>query len=138
MIQLGFAGLIPFILLPVCSLVWPILALGQAMQLFQFYSCLILGFMAGALWPAFSHHEINTYQLNRRALWAVSFPVAAFISVALLPTQSVVILALLFAALRMYEWQADIDQYYTPAYRTLRNRLTSVVVFCHLGFYAAY
>ena len=97
--SLGYAGLLPFILLPLCSLLWPLMAPAQAMLLFQFYSCLILGFMAGVLWPVL----YQSPEPASRALWAVSFPVLAILALALLPDYSVLILAALFAGLRCYE-----------------------------------
>ncbi len=131
---LGYAGLIPFVLLPFCSLLWPLLAPAQAMLLFQFYSCLILGFMAGVLWPVL----YQAPEPSSRALWVVSFPVLAIMALALLPAYSLLALALLFAALRCYEVISGINQRYALPYRSLRNQLTFVVILCHLGFYVAY
>lgn len=131
---LGYAGLIPFVLLPFCSLLWPLLAPAQAMLLFQFYSCLILGFMAGVLWPVL----YQAPEPASRALWAVCFPVLAILALALMPAYSLLILALLFAGLRCYELISGINQRYATPYRSLRNQLTVVVILCHLGFYVAY
>lgn len=131
---LGYAGLLPFILLPLCSLLWPLMAPAQAMLLFQFYSCLILGFMAGVLWPVL----YQSPEPASRALWAVSFPVLAILALTLLPAYSVLILAALFSGLRCYEIISGVNLRYTASYRSLRNQLTTVVVLCHLGFYVAY
>ncbi|GGW49354.1 DUF3429 domain-containing protein [Alishewanella tabrizica] len=131
---LGYSGLLPFILLPLCSLIWPLLAPAQALLLFQFYSCLILGFMAGVLWPVL----YKTSQPDVRALWAVSFPVLAIIGIALLPAYVLILLAVLFVALRAYEYLSDINALYAKPYQRLRNHLTVVVVLCHLLFYVGY
>ncbi len=131
---LGYAGLIPFVFLPLASLLWPLLAPAQAMLLFQFYSCLILGFMAGVLWPVLHQPKAATQQ----ALAAVSFPVVSFLALALLPAYSVLIQAGLFLALSFYEHFSGISQQYQQSYRTLRYQLTAVVVLSHLGFYFFY
>lgn len=128
---LGYAGLLPFILLPLCSLLLPVMPIAQAMLLFQLYSCLILGFMAGAIWPVL----YQAAQPTARALWAVSFPVLAIIGITLIPAYSLPWLALLFLGLRLYEYGSDLNHVYPAHYRRLRNHLTAVVVSCHLGFY---
>lgn len=131
---LGYAGLFPFILLPLCSLVFPVMPIAQAMLLFQLYSCLILGFMAGAIWPVL----YQAAQPTTRALGAVSFPVLAIVGITLIPAYSLPLLALLFFGLRLYEYGSDLNQVYPVPYRRLRNQLTAVVVSCHLGFYLGY
>lgn len=131
---LGYAGLIPFIFLPLGSLVWQLMVPVQALLLFQFYSCLILGFMAGAIWPVLYHAK----QPMGRAIWAVTFPVLALLGIALLPAYILLIMALLFLALRVYEYQTEINQLYSLPYQALRNQLTAVVVLCHLAFYIGY
>lgn len=131
---LGYAGLIPFVALPIASLIWPLVAPAQALLVFQFYSCLILGFMAGAIWPVLYQPQAEA----TRAIWAVSFPVLAIIVIALLPAYSLVALAGLFVALRLYECVTELNQRYSRAYRQLRNQLTTVVVTCHLAFYIGY
>lgn len=131
---LGYAGLIPFIFLPLCSLVWQLMVPAQALLLFQFYSCLILGFMAGAIWPVLYQAK----QPASRAIWAVTFPVLAILGIAILPAYILIILALLFLALRVYEYQTEINTLYSPSYSMLRNQLTAVVVLSHLAFYIGY
>lgn len=131
---LGYAGLIPFIALPLSSQVFQILPAAQAMLIFQFYSCLILGFMAGALWPAL----YKPTHINPRALWAVSFPVVAILALTLTPMHSLLVLAGLFILLRGYEYGSGVNSQYDASYQRLRNHLTLVVVLCHLGFYLSY
>ena len=48
---LGYAGLVPFIALPLlyATPIW--LGNSQVIALYNLYSALILGFMAGVLWP---------------------------------------------------------------------------------------
>ncbi|CAM5218538.1 DUF3429 domain-containing protein [Alishewanella longhuensis] len=131
---LGYAGLIPFIFLPLCSLVWQLMLPAQALLLFQFYSCLILGFMAGAIWPVLYQAK----QPAGRAIAAVIFPVFAILGIAILPAYILILMALLFLALRVYEYQTEINQLYSAPYQALRNQLTAVVVLCHLAFYLGY
>lgn len=131
---LGYAGLIPFIALPLCSLLWQLMPPAQALLLFQFYSCLILGFMAGAIWPVLYQAK----QPTTRAIWAVTFPVLAILGIAIVPAYILLLMALLFLALRVYEYQSDINRLYAASYQALRNQLTAVVVLCHLAFYIGY
>ena len=51
---LGYAGLIPFIALPLLYLQPFYLSTAQTLELYSLYSALILGFMAGVLWPVWS------------------------------------------------------------------------------------
>lgn len=125
--MLGYAGLLPFLILP-----WlhgqPALAdPARALLLFQLYSCLILGFMAGVLWPALYHPD----RPQSRALLAVSFPVASLTAFALWLGPSLLLQGLLFLLLRLAEQASGIDALYAPAYRSLRWQLTVVVVACH-------
>lgn len=131
---LGYAGLIPFIVLPLCSLLWQLMPPAQALLLFQFYSCLILGFMAGAIWPVLYQAKEPT----TRAIWAVTFPVLAILGIAIVPAYILLLMASLFLALRVYEYQTDINRLYAASYQALRNQLTAVVVLCHLAFYIGY
>ncbi|KAA0874957.1 DUF3429 domain-containing protein [Nitrincola tapanii] len=125
---LGYAGLIPFVTLPlVIWLNWPFSA-AQALLGFQLYSCLILGFMAGVLWPALHAKDTPT-------LWAylaVSFPVLSFIAWMILPTWALWIQAALFFLLRLTEIISRLDQAYPAGYARLRWHLTGVVVAAHL------
>ncbi|TVS16000.1 MAG: DUF3429 domain-containing protein [Gammaproteobacteria bacterium] len=125
---LGYAGLIPFIAL--AWLAWqPVIgSSAQALQLFHIYSALILGFMAGVLWPVL----YPTSTTNRMALLAVSFPVASFLAFAFLPTLVAPIQALLFVALRLAEIVGGTDREYPPGYSSLRWQLTAAVVACHV------
>ncbi len=126
---LGYAGLLPFVGL--LGLAWqPVIgSSAQAIQLFHIYSALILGFMAGVLWPVLYRPQAATTM----AIVAVSFPVLSFLAFALLPMWVAPIQALLFLALRLSEAVSGIDRDYSPAYRMLRWQLTVVVVACHVG-----
>lgn len=132
---LGYAGLIPFIVLPL-SYSYPLwLSPAKALELYQLYSALILGFMAGVLWPALHNNTTTAAKTDRLALTAVLFPVLSFIALFsaeeyFLPAQ-----ACLFVLLRLTEMRLGINRQYQSEYRTLRNQLTLVVLFSHLLFY---
>jgi len=124
---LGYAGLIPFIGL--AWLTWQpwLLSAAEATRLFHVYSALILGFMAGVLWPVLYRAAAP----GRTALLAVSFPVLSFIAYALVPAIAAPVQGLLFLALRVSEITSGIERNYLPAYRSLRWQLTVIVVACH-------
>lgn len=137
---LGYAGLLPFALLPLAyHLQWYDSA--QLVLLYQLYSALILGFMAGVLWPVLYHQGPVLHQqeqsgtqasYNSYALLAVSFPVVSIIGLALLPGYFLLLQALLFVLLRLAECTTAINRRYSNGYQSLRNALTLVVTVSHL------
>ncbi|WP_372626569.1 DUF3429 domain-containing protein [Arsukibacterium sp.] len=137
--MLGYAGLLPFVLLPLAfHMQWHMQWLaGSAplLQLYHLYSALILGFMAGVLWPVL-YQQQNTAAENKLALLAVSFPVVSIISLALLPGYFLMLQALLFLLLRVAEFGSGINRHYSKDYQNLRNALTLVVVSSHIVMYA--
>ncbi|ALT00303.1 hypothetical protein AT746_03590 [Lacimicrobium alkaliphilum] len=128
---LGYAGSIPFLLLPLFYWQQWWLSELRISVLFQLYSCLILGFMAGVLWPVLYKSD----QPTRRAGWVVSFVVMSFLAFALLTGSALLIQAVLFLSLRLYEVCAGLDQAYPCGYVSLRSQLTAVVILCHLWMY---
>ena len=124
---LGYLGLLPFILLTLLTFfpIWPQL---DALTLFQRYSAIILGFMAGVLWPVWAQQG----SVRQLALFAVSLPVLSFLAGLLPAAYTLAIELLLFIALRLGERWFALDEQYHPSYLQLRNRLTWVVVACHL------
>lgn len=122
---LGYLGLIPFVGLTLLTF-FP-LAGFDALSMFQRYSAIILGFMAGVLWPVWSQ-RLSVWPL---ALFAVSLPVLSFLAGFLPTTGTLLVELLLFIALRLGERWLEIDEQYHPAYLQLRQQLTSVVVLCH-------
>lgn len=130
---LGYAGLLPFALLPLAyHLQWYDSA--QLVLLYQLYSALILGFMAGVLWPVLHQQEQSGTpdSYNSYALLAVSFPVVSIIGLALLPGYFLLLQALLFVLLRLAECTTAINRRYSNGYQSLRNALTLVVTVSHL------
>lgn len=127
---LGYGGLVPFVLLPLLG-VTPFMDSAEALLLFQLYSCLILGFMAGVLWPVLYHPA----QPSVRAVVVVAFPVLSFISFALFPAQVLLIQGGLFLLLRLYELMAGVEKLYPTYYAMLRWQLTGVVVVMHFLYF---
>ena len=122
---LGYLGLLPFLALSLLTF-FP-LAGFDALAMFQRYSAIILGFMAGVLWPVWSQQAA----LRPLALFAVALPVISF-AAGLLPDSLLLgVELLLFVVLRVGERWFGLDEQYHPAYLQLRNRLTGVVVVCH-------
>ncbi len=123
---LGYLGLLPFIILTILIYVpaWPEL---DALTLFQRYSAIILGFMAGVLWPVWAQQA----SVRPLAIFAVSLPVLSFVAGLLPPMYTLAIELLLFIALRLGERWFALDEQYHPSYLQLRRRLTWVVVSCH-------
>lgn len=136
--MLGYAGLLPFVLLPLAyHMDWHMHWLAdsaQLLQLYHLYSALILGFMAGVLWPVL-HQQHSSATENKLAILAVSFPVVSIVSLALLPGYFLLLQALLFLLLRIAEFGSGINRHYSKAYQNLRNALTMVVFISHIVMY---
>lgn len=131
---LGYLGLIPFLLLPLLSATG-LMEFGPALRLFQLYSALILGFMAGVLWPVLYRPRAA----RRQALVSVAFPVVSFLGFALMvPSRWMVMQAGLFLGLRLFEYLAGVDRRYPVYYAVLRWQLTGVVVVMHLLYTLAW
>ncbi|WP_214000792.1 DUF3429 family protein [Arsukibacterium sp.] len=128
---LGYAGLLPFALLPLAyHMQWQV-GSTPLLLLYQLYSSLILGFMAGVLWPVLYRPD-TVAAGNKMALLAVSFPVVSIIGLALTPGYFLLLQALLFVLLRITEFSSGINQHYSKSYQNLRNALTLVVTVSHL------
>lgn len=133
---LGYSGLIPFILLPLMYYLNAVPGRDDIRMLYTTYSALILGFMAGVLWPVL--HKVQSAHASIRllAVAAVSIPVLSIILLLLAKPYFVLLQAVLFALLRFCEYQLGINAHYPHYYQKLRNQLTMVVVLSHLGFYS--
>ncbi|HAW93508.1 MULTISPECIES: DUF3429 domain-containing protein [unclassified Arsukibacterium] len=133
---LGFAGLLPFVLLPLAYHMQWLAPGAQLLQLYQLFSALILGFMAGVLWPVLYQPAGKPSGPGKLALLAVSFPVISIICLALLPDYFLLLQALLFLLLRLAEFSSGINQRYSKNYQSLRNALTVVVAVSHIVMFA--
>ncbi|MBU2114067.1 MAG: DUF3429 domain-containing protein [Gammaproteobacteria bacterium] len=133
--RLGYAGLIPFVALPLLYS-WQLwLSSADIIQLYQLYSALILGFMAGVLWPVLHSNSATATKINRLALLAVAFPVLSIITLLLAGEYFLPAQASLFILLRLAEYRSGINRQYQTQYRALRNHLTLVVCLSHLLLY---
>lgn len=128
---LGYAGLLPFALLPLAYHMQWLIDGPQLLQLYTLYSALILGFMAGVLWPVL-YQQQNNNEGNKLALLAVSFPVISIVGLALMQDYFLLLQALLFVLLRIAELTTAINQRYSKSYQGLRNALTLIVFISHL------
>ncbi|WP_088330547.1 DUF3429 domain-containing protein [Lacimicrobium sp. SS2-24] len=125
---LGYAGLLPFIGVPLLALLDAWETTLSLSMLYALYSCLILGFMAGVLWPVLC----SVVSPLKQGLVAVGLVVVSVITFALLSQFALLVQAGLFALLRLYEIKQDLDAAYPPGYPGLRTQLTTVVVCSHL------
>lgn len=129
---LGYAGLIPFLALPLLVMSSGTEEAARFATLFLHYSGIILGFMAGVIWPVLYPNERS----SALAILAVTPAVLGFLAIAFMANLALLALAALFVSLRMVEIFAGIDQRYPSRYRSLRWQLTLVVVGCHLWLYS--
>lgn len=130
---LGYAGLIPFIALPLLYLQPFYLSAAEIPELYSLYSALILGFMAGVFWPVL--HTNSSAKTGRLAIAAVSFPVLSFIALFTASEYFLPAQACLFILLRLAEYRLGINRQYSISYRALRNQLTLIVSASHLLLY---
>lgn len=131
---LGYAGLLPFIALPLLYNQQWMFDSAELLQLYQLYSALILGFMAGVLWPVL-YQQQHTACGRHLALLAVCFPVLSIIGLAFASAHFLLLQALLFVLLRLAEYGSQINRQYSTDYCHLRNQLTLVVSASHLLMY---
>lgn len=126
---LGYAGLVPFVVMTAMQL-WPAgFAFTVPYAAFQSYSQIILAFMAGVLWPVLHQQQAKLFPV-----WVVSFALAAWFSSLLGPLQQLLVLAAAFALLRLLEIILAQSLAYPPAYHRLRNHLSIVVICCLLTY----
>lgn len=130
---LGYAGLIPFILLPLLYVKPLLLSPEQVLELYGLYSALILGFMAGVLWPVLHNQTPAPEKAWHLPLAAVMFPILSFIALLCARPYFLPLQACLFVLLRLSEYRLGINRQYNKNYRALRNRLTTVVLLSHLS-----
>ncbi len=124
---LGYAGLLPFVASLYLSLETSTVAL-PARQAFIAYSAIILSFIAGTLWrrPSQSAEQKQDVVSN-------IFSLLAFVCLLLNHDIALIILALGFALIFVYE-MAGSDKTPDPNnYRVMRFRLTAAVVALHIS-----
>lgn len=131
---LGYAGLIPFIVLPFLYRQQLGFTPEHLLNLYQIYSALILGFMAGVIWPVL-YLPKPTSRYRQLALIAVLFPVLSILILTFGSSYFLLLQVLLFILLRLVEYATSINQQYDKSYRQLRNLLTLGVSLSHLFMY---
>ncbi len=132
---LGYAGLIPFVALPLLYATPMWLSQATILALYQLYSALILGFMAGVFWPVLHSNTASQAKTERLALAAVAFPVLSFVALFSAPEYFLPAQACLFVLLRLTEYRLGLNRQYAGPYRSLRNQLTLVVLASHILLY---
>lgn len=118
---LGFAGLLPFISLPIFTLLDAI-SLFEGLSFFAQYSAVILSFLGGVIWLDGIINQKPVWQLYVAMLPSI----VGWISLTIMPPKiSIVILMVSFIALLMLEQKCLKSALW---YFRLRVRLTSVAI----------
>ena len=135
---LGFAGLIPFVLLSLaCWIVHPDW-LGQVVKGQLFYGIAILSFLGGIHWgAALTCNQLTIAQTKRALVWGVTPSLIALIAAKLIIGLGFAVLVVGFLAAyqidkRVYHWYGIADWFIS-----LRFKLTCVVVTALLLTFAA-
>lgn len=119
--KLGWAGVIPFAVLPFAFLV----GLEMAMQAFVSYSAVIFSFLCGALWG----QCVGKEEVSRRLLMSNLLALLAWLCLLLnAPAVSLWLLMLGYFTLLMLETGLEQD----ACYRRLRVQLSTCVIVFHL------
>lgn len=129
---LGYAGLLPFAMLPIANFYgFGIFSLTAA-QAFVAYSAVILSFLAGSLW---SSGILAKDSPSRLVLMLVSnsLAISAWFSI-LMSSQTVAVVALLVAYLILLWAERRLCSDQARPYRLMRVRLTALVALFHLLF----
>ncbi|GAA6183161.1 MULTISPECIES: DUF3429 domain-containing protein [Alteromonadaceae] len=122
---LGYAGLIPFIMLPFFIL-WETVSYFEGVGFFIQYSAIILSFLGGVLW----FDGINNERSISLLYIAMLPSILAWLSVIWLPPKiALIALACAFTVVIFYEFKLSTLAVW---YRSLRIRLTSITVGSHL------
>mgnify|MGYP000580855583 CR=1 FL=1 len=125
---LGYAGLLPFISLPLLSFLgW--LDHFRAVEYFVQYSAIILSFFGGVHWA----QALDKNTVDHQVFVAMLPSIVAWLSVITLNgTWLLSTLALAYIAILMYDkYTLKLDQQMVVEYTLFRTILTTLVVFCH-------
>ncbi|WJG10961.1 DUF3429 domain-containing protein [Aliiglaciecola sp. LCG003] len=122
---LGYAGLIPFILLPFLT-VWGTVSFFEGVSFFNQYSVIILSFLGGVLWQDAIRFDKSSSQLYIAMLPSL----IGWFALALLPAMNVLwVLLCCYLLVLIYEFSVMDQQVW---YRSLRIRLTAISMGGHL------
>lgn len=122
-IQMGYLGLLPFLLF----VAWQLLtgADQTAITMFTYYSMGILAFMAGTLWRPGNQSKASAWLT---VIVTIPFPLLALVS----PLYVLIYLSAAFWFVLLVEKASPLWGEYYPDYRKMRVVLTSVVFVSHL------
>ncbi|MEP4889247.1 MAG: DUF3429 domain-containing protein [Aliiglaciecola sp.] len=122
---LGYAGLIPFIMLPFFIL-WETVSYFEGVDFFIQYSAIILSFLGGVLW----FDGINKERSVTLLYMAMLPSIIAWLSVIWLPPViALITLACSYTLVIFYEFKLST---LASWYRSLRIRLTAITIGSHL------
>lgn len=126
---LGYAGLLPFITLPLLVVTDSISYL-YVFQHFVQYSAIILSFFGGIHW----YDALQNNRVNHQLYVAMLPSIVAWLSLLLLDGNYLLgVLSCAFIFMLMYDkFTLEMEKTKVIAYTTLRLILTTVVVVCHL------
>lgn len=124
---LGYLGLSPFLLTFAFSAYTEELFNISAVQLFIFYSAIILSFIAGTLWR--KHNDNQSIKLQ---LCSNVFSVLAFFTLLLPHYIALVALAKFYLLILLCEYHFDHVEPENHSYLQMRLHLTSLVVIIHI------
>ncbi len=124
---LGYLGLTPFVLILLFEQTVARLFVQSPVQIFIFYSAVILSFVAGTLWRKQNNH-VNT----KRQLLSNLFSLLAFTSLLMPHSIALMILATTYLALLSCEHYFDQVQPDNRSYLKMRLHLTALVIIMHI------
>lgn len=122
---LGYLGLVPFLLLVGAHFLFEHPLLSQA---FLFYSISIMSFVAGSLWRTSNSNKFN---------WLVVLPTIPTLALALFDTKlALLYLGACYVFILALQKRTEDWPILAPDYQRMRERITGVVLVCHLFFAA--
>lgn len=126
---LGYAGLIPFLLIPALTY-FDMLSYVSAFTHFVQYSAIILSFFGGVHW----FNSISENKVDHQVYIAMMPSIVAWLSLVFLEGKFLLmVLSLSYIAILMYDkYTLKLSPEMIVEYTTLRVVLTSVVVLSHL------
>tara|TARA_R110000744_G_scaffold117745_1_gene220132 strand:- start:25105 stop:25521 length:417 start_codon:yes stop_codon:yes gene_type:complete len=124
---LGYLGLSPFLLTFAYEAFSIELFNTSAVQLFIYYSAIILSFIAGTLWR--KHNDKRSIQLQ---LCSNAFSLLAFLTLLLPHYVALVALAKFYLLILLCEYHFDHAESETQNYLQMRLYLTTLVVLMHI------
>lgn len=127
---LGYLGLAPFALTLVFENLIVELLNRSAVQVFVFYSAIILSFLAGTLW----RKQNDKKNINLQLLSNI-FSLLAFFTLLIPYYLALIVLAVSYLALLHCEYHFDYDKLENQPYLNMRLQLTTIVVILHIVAY---